>query len=377
MAFNRNTTFAPSVYTAQQGLANGENVNNGVNNSSHQAFKLPEHIKYFSWGKEPGMVYFNILPFMVKATQKATFLYHVEVHELANPAGGRAHRYICPKNVGKRCSICEQKQALDNGNNYDEIKAYIPKQRTVFLVQPIVNGVPQNEIQFLECARQQKGNAAFPQKLMAMATMMANGQGVIPFADLDVGSVVCVQTVQETFNGHKYLTPATVMFQNRTQPISDEILAKIPDYIEDIFNTSDKDNDEMETLMAGGDIATAAQPAPAPQSTQQYSNNQPQWEPAPAMAPSQPQVPQPTPQSAPVFNPPPTQEQYAYQNGQLPQQSSFQRSAPQPAQEQMPAGPLTVADFDRDLYQAPARSFPSEAPAQAPINNGFVRSRQM
>lgn len=365
MAFNRSTTFAATTYTAQQGLATGENVNNGASNSAHQAFKLPEHIKYFSWGKEPGMVQFNILPFMIKATNQAAFMYHVDIHEISNPAGGRAHRYVCLHNVGKRCSSCEQKQALDNGSNYDEIKAYIPKQRTIFLVQPIVNGIPQNEIQLLECAKQQKGNAAFPQKLMATATMMANGQGVVPFADLDNGSVVCVQTAQETFNGHKFLTPTVVMFQPRQYPISDEILAKIPDFIEDIFNVSDKDNEEMETLMAGGDIAP--QQAPASPSTQPG-----QWSP---QAPAQ-QYQQPMPQQAPAFNPPPTQEQYAYQQGVMPQQG-FQRSAPQPAQEQMPAGPLTMADFDRDPYQAPARNFPSETPVQAPINNGFVRSRQM
>lgn len=344
MAFQRTNGFTlNNAYEQQKSIATGGHADNGV--QSHQPFKLPEGMKYFSWGKEPGIVTFNILPFMVKATNSAAFMYHLDVHEIPNPANKRAHRFICLSNIGKKCPICEEKQAQDTGDNYDAISGYIPKHRTIFLVQPVVNGVPQNEIHLLETAQKQAGNGAFPQKLMAMATMMANGTGIVRFADPDIGKTVCVQTTKEFFNGHAFIAPAAVMFQDRA-PLSDEILAKIPDFIEDVFNISDSDYDNMKTLMNGGEMT-----------------------PETPVEPSIPQTPINVPMTEEIGY---TPQQYAAMQGQMvPPAHPVSGSTP---------GYFNDSDFNRDPYSRPTRDFPSEpvaepAPQPAPVSNGFVRSR--
>ena len=354
MAFNRNSSFnMQSAYQQQASLTEGKVSNGGPH--AHGAVKLPQGIEYFSWPKQAGNVELNILPFMYKG--EAKFFLHTRVHELPNLSDPNAmsHRYVCPRMLGKKCPVCDYKDSIDGeGVEYDAIKAYVPKQRTFMLVQQIVNGVPENKVRLLECATTQQGNSAFPQKLMSMAVMMANGSGPVQFASVQGEQWTVVVNVVENppfrKGGKPWFGPSTVMFKPRAQEISDEILNAIPDDMSVLFDITDKDIADMKTLIEGGDISVAApaQQAPTQQATaQQYQ-----------------QITQAHLQQR--VTPPDAQQQFENWVEQKP-------AAPSPSQQNpAPQQILTDADFARDPYQQPARSFPSEQAAPA---TGFTRTR--
>ena len=236
-----------------------------------------------------------------------------------------------------------------------------------------------NDILVHECAAKQKGEAAFPQRLMAQATAMSEGSLPIPFASPNEdGRIVKVNTAKDTFGGHEYYSASAVNFFPRRELPADELYDRCKPWNELLnFGTYE----EMERVMNGGEPDPYTMAAPAannasPEHTeeekqaeferaceQSLHNNQPA-NPAPAgfQQASQPA----THYTAPAQEPP-------VNNGFQPANAApngFQRSpVNQPAQgfQTSPAnGPLMDEDFSRDPYAAqPQRSFPSEQAAPA------------
>lgn len=249
MAFNRSAFSAKAMASEikNQTSLNEGKVTYDSTKSGHSWFKLINGIMEFKRPKDPCKLAFNVLPFMNRGGD-LKFMHHDLVHYIPGGEGNFPHEYKC---LGRNiCPVCAIKNKLDNGNvDWEEIKAYVPKKRTLMLLNPVGT----DDVLLLDTATQNRGKA-FPEMLMNQATAMSEDNGVIDFASLDEGKQVIVSFVKQSFNGHEFMDFGAVTFRDRTEEISDEVLNKIPDAIEDLFNLGPNDADEMETLINGGSI---------------------------------------------------------------------------------------------------------------------------
>ena len=206
MAFNRGNVNLGNQFSHAAAVAKGDAREN--ENRSRDYYKVPSPMKYHKWTANEER--FNILLAKNNATDPDDtgykFYKSVPVHELPNMADPKhPHKYPCLKIIGKPCPCCERKEQLDDGSkggeNWDRIKPFIPKERVLYYFNP--EGT--SDILVHECAAKQKGDAAFPQRLMAQATAMSEGNLPIPFASPNEdGCIVKVNTSKDTFNGNEY-----------------------------------------------------------------------------------------------------------------------------------------------------------------------------
>lgn len=351
MAFNRGNVNLGNQFSHAAAVAKGDAREN--ENRSRDYYKVPSPMKYHKWTASEER--FNILLAKNNATDPDDtgykFYKSVPVHELPNMADPKhPHKYPCLKIIGKPCPCCERKEQLDDGSkggeNWDRIKPFIPKERVLYYFNP--EGT--SDILVHECAAKQKGDAAFPQRLMAQATAMSEGNLPIPFASPNEdGRIVKVNTSKDTFNGNEFYAASAVNFFPRRELPADELYDKCLPWNELLnFGTYE----EMERVMNGGE-PDSYQSAPA-----QHTEEQRQTEFERAYEQSlQKNVPQqPTQQG---FQQAPAGFTSQHANGFQQTPAGFQTS---PAN-----GPLSEADFSHDpmTSQPPQRSFPSEQPATA------------
>jgi hypothetical protein len=374
MAFNRSGVNLGNQFSHAAAVSRGEASES--NNRSRSYFHLPRGIKGHKWTEKEER--FNILLAKNNATDPDDtgykFYKAVPVHELPNLADPKhPHQYPCLKIIGKPCPCCERKEQLDDGSkggeNWDRIKPFIPKDRVLYYMNPENT----SDILLHECAAKQKGEAAFPQRLMAQATAMSEGNLPIPFASPNEdGRIVKVNTAKDTFGGHEYYSASAVNFFPRRELPADELYDRCVPWNEVLnFGTYE----EMERVMNGGepDPYNSGAPAATQAPAQAYTEEQRQEEFERACEQSlqgqqggfrqaaQPATHYAQPQPAGFqAAPPPTPQ---------PQQAPTGfRSSPA-----APGGPLTEEDFARDPYsQQPQRTFPSEQPqpAAAPAQGG-------
>lgn len=355
MAFNRNNVNLGNQFATAAAVASGEAT--ASNRNDRPAFKLPEHIKYHKWIQ--GNQDINILLAEDDVDSGSySFYKDIKIHELPNMADPKhPHRFPCLRMINQACPCCNEKDRLDNGDNWDEIKQYVPKKRTIYFMQNVKNGVGDSNVEFMECATSQKGAAAFPQKLMGAATAMSNGGGVIPFANPNStpvqnpdgsvsqpGQIVVVNCVKDTFNGREYMQPNSIFFKPRSEEIPDEIYNKCPSW-NSIINWSSAE--DMEKAMVGDYVYT-------PESNRKQTANE---------VPSAPANQQ---QMSPTPNAQPQARTFTAQNGQ-------QMEDPFPDQptgfQTRPAEPTAgfqvrqQAANQQQTFDEPQRSFPSETPA--------------
>ena len=246
MAFNRSSFTSQKMESALKDTAEGK-TNYGSNNSNHRWYKTVGGVKYFQKPKEPKKILVNILPFQRK-DGSIDFFDNVFVHQIPRADGGiGTNDYLCTRND----PVCEMKKKLDPDGHadYDDIKAYIPKGRTLILMNPVGT----DDVCIFECVTKNRGKA-FPEVLRAQATACAGDETIVDFASLDKGKSVVLVFAEQSYNGHKYMDVGGVAFAERKEEISDEVLSKIPDYIEMLHNVGPNDNDEMETLINGGEV---------------------------------------------------------------------------------------------------------------------------
>lgn len=372
MAFNRGNVNLGNQFSHAAAVAKGDAREN--ENRSRDYYKVPSPMKYHKWTANEER--FNILLAKNNATDPDDtgykFYKSVPVHELPNMTDPKhPHKYPCLKIIGKPCPCCERKEQLDDGSkggeNWDRIKPFIPKERVLYYFNP--EGT--SDILVHECAAKQKGDAAFPQRLMAQATAMSEGNLPIPFASPNEdGRIVKVNTSKDTFNGNEFYAASAVNFFPRRELPADELYDKCLPWNELLnFGTYE----EMERVMNGGE-PDSYQSAPA-----QHTEEQRQTEFERACEQSlQKNVPQQQYHAAPASN---YQGQQYNARPAAAAEQGFQQSlvgfTSQPANgfQQAPAGfqtspangPLSEADFRRDpmTSQPPQRSFPSEQPAPA------------
>lgn len=252
MGFNRNNLNLGNQFSHAAEVAKGEARENS--STSRPYYKVPNGMEYHKWTANEER--FNILLAKNNATDPDStgykFYKAVPVHELPNLADPKhPHKYPCLHIIGKPCPCCERKDQLDDGSkggeNWERIKPFIPKERMLYYFNP--EGT--NKILVHECAARQKGDAAFPQRLMAQATAMGNGSIPVPFASPNTdGCIVKVNTAKDTFNGNEFYSASAVNFFQRRELPADSLYDRCLPWNELLnFGTYE----EMERVMNGGE----------------------------------------------------------------------------------------------------------------------------
>lgn len=335
MAFNRSSVNLGNQFSHAAAVAKGEAREN--DNRSRSYYQLPSGMKYHKWTASEER--FNILLAKNNSTDPDDtgykFYRQVSVHELPNLQDPKhPHKYPCPRMIGKPCPCCERKEQLDDstkgGENWDRIKPFIPKERMLYYFNP--EGT--NEILVHECAARQKGDAAFPQRLMAQATAMSEGNLPIPFASPNEdGRIVKVNTAKDTFGGQEFYAASAVNFFPRKELPSDELYNRCKPWNELLnFGTYE----EMEAVMNGELPSTSSAPV--------HTEEQKQAEFERAVEQSLPQ--QPAPQPQPTFTPAPQQAPAGFQTTPVQPQRDFPSSAPQASNSGCPNGLRLGIDFE-------------------------------
>ena len=380
MAFNRNAVNLGNQFSHAAAVSRGDASENTTRSRCY--FHLPNGIKGHKWGANEER--FNILLAKNNATDPDDtgykFYKAVPIHELPNLADPKhPHQYPCPRIIGKPCPCCERKEELDDGSkggeNWDRIKPFLPKDRVLYYFNP--EGT--SDILLHECAAKQKGEAAFPQRLMAQATAMSEGSLPLPFASPTTdGKIVKVNTAKDNYNGSQFYNASAVNFFDRKELPADELYDRCVPWNE-LLNFGSYE--EMQRVMNGGEPdpyirannanAQANQPA-----AQQYTEQQKQDEFERACEESL-RNNQQTARDQQMTGDALNRWNKAHET-QAPASPANFTPAPA-AQPTTPAGfttspasePLSEADFNRDPYAAaPKRDFPSEKAQPAPACNG-------
>ena len=334
MAFNRSSVNLGNQFAHAAAVSRGEERENS--NRARDYYKVPAGMARHKWTEKEER--FNILLAKNNASDPDDtgykFYKSVQVHELPNMQDPKhPHLYPCLRIIGKPCPVCDRKEQLDDGTkggeNWDRIRPYLPKDRVLYYFNP--EGT--DKILVHECAARQKGEAAFPQRLMAQATAMSEGNLPIPFASPNTdGRIVKVNTAKDTFNGNEFYSASAVNFFQRKELPPEELYDRCVPWNEILnFGTYE----EMERVMDGGE-PDSVETSPA-----QHTEEQKQQE----------------------FDRVAQEEQARRDNARpAPQQPAQQAELPSSGFQRSPAAP----GFTSTPVDAPSREFPSE---QAPAAN--------
>lgn len=254
MAFNKSAFKASSLNTAKQNAAENKTVYADSSNTTRKWYKCINGIKPFVKPAEPCKMVVNILPFQRK-DGTYDWVYNAYVHQIPNPTGFGTNDFICTRN--DPCDV--RKAAIDNAAKeaglakaeWDDVKAYVPKQRTLYLMNPVGT----DDVLIFECNT--KGSStvkSFVEKLNGQAVACAGTEDIVDYASPDSGKSVVLVWGENTFNGHKFREITGIAFTERKEEISDAVWEKIPDYIEQLVNITDHDEADMQKLIDGEEV---------------------------------------------------------------------------------------------------------------------------
>ena len=171
---------------------------------------------------------FNVIPFIIKsanhpevvagrmAVGEYDFVLDFWVHRKIGP---NELDVICPKNTyGKKCPICEERGRLYDAGEDDSAKDIKPTRRVAFNVQPIGKDGPE-PLQVFEVS-----HYLFMKELTEEANAMANGNGVINYADLDDGKVVAFRASEGKMGTQKMTEFKSFKFLSREEELDAELV---------------------------------------------------------------------------------------------------------------------------------------------------------
>lgn len=266
--------------------------------------------------KDPGVYYFNIMPWM-GADGKAHDLMYAWVHRSIGPEKGD---YLC---LGRgTCPCCAEADKVDE-TDHDAALNLFAKERVLMIVQPIGPNGPM-PLAFFETAA--RGKSSFITHLKAAQDVAVKKTWI---ADPDEGPMLSVLFQKAEFGGHSFLEVARVDLVARQFEITDDVLASVPNPETWKIRPTVA---EMEAALYGG-------PEPETQNTQEAPARQLQGSDGRSFQDPFPDQPTGLRQAQPQYVQP-QQQQYAQQ--QVPQQP-----APDPRQMQaapQPTAPAPVAD---------------------------------
>lgn len=289
--------------------------------------------------KDPGVYYFNIMPWM-GADGKAHDLMYAWVHRSIGPEKGD---YLC---LGRgSCPCCAEADKVDE-TDHDAALNLFAKERVLMIVQPIGPNGPM-PLAFFETAA--RGKSSFITHLKAAQDVALKKTWI---ADPDEGPMLSVLFQKAEFGGHSFLEVARVDLMPRQFEITDEVLSSVPNPETWKIRPTVA---EMEAALYGGpepDETPNTQEAPARQlqgsdgrSFQDPFPDQPtglrqvQQAPIPQWSQNAQQTPSPSP-SAPLDQQIPQQPAQAPSNSYAPNSNA---SAPAPRQMQAAPQPTALA----------------------------------
>jgi hypothetical protein len=223
--------------------------------------KTGRDLKFFD--PNEGVNRFNIIPYEIKTKAHPEVANgNMEIGDLDYKMDLWVHRrvgegdadFICLKRTyGKACPLCEEaKRFQDNGQKkeYDALKA---SRRVFYNVQPIKRGEPSEDL-FLFAV----SHYLFDKELIEEASELANGEGIVPFSDIEDGSVVKFRAVQDSWGGNEYFRFKSFDFVEREIELDDSLIDQavsfdeflVPSTAEEmekaLFGAGDEDEEEEE-----------------------------------------------------------------------------------------------------------------------------------
>ena len=165
--------------------------------------------------KDPGVYYFNIMPWM-GADGKAHDLMYAWVHRSIGPEKGD---YLC---LGRgSCPCCAEADKVDE-TDHDAALNLFAKERVLMIVQPIGPNGPM-PLAFFETAA--RGKSSFITHLKAAQDVALKKTWI---ADPDEGPMLSVLFQKAEFGGHSFLEVARVDLMPRQFEVTDEVLSSVP-----------------------------------------------------------------------------------------------------------------------------------------------------
>lgn len=297
--------------------------------------------------KDPGVYYFNIMPWM-GADGKAHDLMYAWVHRSIGPEKGD---YLC---LGRgSCPCCAEADKVDE-TDHDAALNLFAKERVLMIVQPIGPNGPM-PLAFFETAA--RGKSSFITHLKAAQDVALKKTWI---ADPDEGPMLSVLFQKAEFGGHSFLEVARVDLLPRQFEITDEVLSAVPNPETWKIRPTTA---EMEAALYGGpepsDETQNTQEAPARQL--QGSDGRTFQDPFPDQPTNLRQVQQaPTPQWSQNAQQTPSPFPPAPMDQQIPQQPAQASSNPYT--------PSSNASDPRQMQAAPQPTAPapvSDSPSPA------------
>lgn len=200
-------------------------------------------------------------------------LYSLEVF-VHKEVGPSKSNYVCLKQFGKRCPLCEEAKRLKNLGSpeaSEQSKNLYAKRRIIYLIHDLSN----NSYGYWDT-----GFKNVQQKITALEGFETDGNGgKANVFDWETGKTIRFMGTEKPFKGTKFIEPDGFNFASR-QPLSDEVLSHSVD-----LSTFLKvvDEETMENILSGVEVKNTASVQQQntyeqPQYTQQqYSRPQQQY----------------------------------------------------------------------------------------------------
>ena len=178
-----------------------------------------------------GVNKFNIIPYEIKTklhplvrsgkmeVGDLDFMMDVFVHRKMGP--NQDTDIICPKkNYGRPCPICDQVSKFYDAGKKDDAKALQASRRVLMNVQPIVHGEPQ-PLEVFDVS-----HYLFMKEMLEEAHACANGDDIVPFADIEKGKIIKFRTEEEALGKNKMTVFKSFTFLDRETELDEKIIDK-------------------------------------------------------------------------------------------------------------------------------------------------------
>lgn len=217
-----------------------------------------EGVKWFK--PNEGINKIIIIPFEVKSDKHPLvkagklevgdldYVLDVYVHKYVGPTGADI---LCPKETyGKPCPLCDLQRTLYKNakteEEKEEAKALKAKRRVLYNILPVVKGEIAEEMEVWDVS-----HFLFEKELIEEANDCSDGQGIIPFADIEAGSIIKFRTqVEKSKQFGETQKYKSFDFLEREEELDDAIIDEAISFDECLVLLTP---DEIMALYTGGD----------------------------------------------------------------------------------------------------------------------------
>lgn len=194
--------------------------------SSNRVLDFSEQGEVKFYTPEKGENAINIIPYEIgknhvlvrKGRYEPDDLFYYFDFWVHRGAGVDDSDIVCLKNqFGKACPICEERDRnRDDKSVWGQLR---PQHKVAYNVIDADN--PNEGLQVFITSFH-----LFQKEMIERANRCAKGDKIYPFADIEVGKVVCFWAQEEKFSGNKYLKFKDFSFEKRDEPLKEELIDK-------------------------------------------------------------------------------------------------------------------------------------------------------